>query len=182
MFGQFRETVILHRDVAAITVPNGEPVDLSAGTMAVINQALGGSFTLTIHGNMYRIDGQDADALGREIPIWPDVAAGASTEALQEIVWEMLSTVHDPEIPVNIVDLGLVYRCELKEDARGRVVDIDMTLTAPACGMGPVLVHDVRNRVGRITGIDAVDVELVFDPPWRREMMSEAAQLETGLF
>lgn len=182
MFGQFRETVILHRDVDAITVPNGDPATLNAGTMAVVNQALGGSFTITVHGNMFRIDGQDADALGREIPIWPDVEAGASPEALEETVWEMLATVHDPEIPVNIVDLGLVYRCELKTDDRGQIVDIDMTLTAPACGMGPVLVHDVRSRVGRITGIDAVDVELVFDPPWTREKMSEAAQLETGLF
>lgn len=182
MFGQFRESVILHRDVDGITVPNGEPAELTAGTMAVVNQALGGSFTITVHGNMYRIDGQDADALGKEIPVWPDVAPGASPEALKETVWDMLSTVHDPEIPVNIVDLGLVYRCDIVDDPRGKVVDIDMTLTAPACGMGPVLVHDVRSRVGRITGIDAVDVELVFDPPWTREKMSEAAQLETGLF
>lgn len=182
MFGQFRESVILHRDVDGITVPNGEPFELTAGTLAVVNQALGGSFTITVHGNMYRIDGQDADALGKEIPLWPDVEPGASPEALSQIVWDMLATVHDPEIPVNIVDLGLVYRCELVDDERGKVVDIDMTLTAPACGMGPVLVHDVRSRIGRITGIDAVHVELVFDPPWTREKMSEAAQLETGLF
>lgn len=182
MFGQFRESIILHRDVDAITVPNGESAELTAGTLAVVNQALGGAFTITVHGNMYRIDGQDADALGKEIPIWPDVEPGASAEALEDAVWETLATVHDPEIPINIVDLGLVYRCELKTDARGRFVDIDMTLTAPACGMGPVLVHDVRSRVGRITGIDAVEVQLVFDPPWTREKMSEAAQLETGLF
>lgn len=182
MFGQISETVILMRDVDAITVPTGDRTTLSAGALAVINQDLGGSYTVTLKGNMFRIDGQDADALGRELPIWPDVPPGASREVLEAAVQAMLRTIYDPEIPINIMDLGLVYRCELKDGEHGVVVDLDLTLTAPGCGMGPVLVHDVRSRLERLEGVEAAEVSLVFDPPWTRERMSEAAQLETGLY
>ncbi|MCB9547252.1 MAG: putative Fe-S cluster assembly protein SufT [Myxococcales bacterium] len=182
VFGHIQETVILHRDVDAITVPEGAPIELAAGSLAIINQELGGSFTVTVRGNMYRIDGQQADALGREIPVWPEVPPEATRADLEAAVDQTLRTVYDPEIPINIMDLGLVYRCEVLDAEGGVAVEVDMTLTAPACGMGPVLVHDVRSRLRRLHGVVEARVQLVFDPPWSRDMMSEAAQLETGLF
>ena len=182
MFGQISETVILHRDVDAITVPTGESTTLAAGSLAVINQALGGSYTVTLKGNMFRIDGQQADALGKDLPVWPQVPEGAPREEVEAAIQATLRTVYDPEIPINIVDLGLVYRCDVVPGTQGLVVDLDLTLTAPGCGMGPVLVHDVRSRLERLAGVEAAQVHLVLDPPWSRDKMSEAAQLETGMY
>ena len=129
------------------------------------------------NGNMARIDGEDADALGLE-PLVLSLTPPADGKVSNEQVWEALRTVHDPEIPVNIVDLGLVYRCDIDAST----VAIDMTLTAPGCGMGPILVHDVEERVRRVPFVQSVDVNLVFDPPWERGMMSDEAQLELGLY
>lgn len=172
-----RRVIPVARDVEARLVPTGTPLTISGGAFVTLTQSLGGTFTVVHNGNMARIEGEDADALGFE----PEVLRldpptdGQVSEAQ---VWQALRTVHDPEIPVNIVDLGLVYECVVK-DAQ---VDVDMTLTAPGCGMGPVLVADVERRVGNVPFVEGVRVNLVFDPPWHRDMMTEEAQLELGLF
>ncbi len=172
-----RRVIPLSRATQARLVPTGAPLAIPAGAFVTLTQALGGTYTVVHNGNMARIDGQDADALGFEpetLTLTPP-ADGAVSIAQ---VWEALRTVYDPEIPVNIVDLGLIYGCTLDAD----VVHIEMTLTAPGCGMGPVLVRDVEQRVGMVPFVAAVNVELVFDPPWERAMMTEEAQLELGLF
>jgi probable FeS assembly SUF system protein SufT len=175
------EAVTLARDVQAIIVPAGVDVTLKEGQEGFITQALGGSFTVYIEGNLFRIAGRDADALGREPLQVPDLAPDASDEDVCELAWKQMKTCYDPEIPVNIVDLGLIYNCEIRSEPEGRVVSVTMTLTAPGCGMGDVLVEDVRDKVGIIPTVARVDVELVFDPPWNPSMMSEAARLQTGL-
>ena len=172
-----RKIVPLARGVQARLVPTGAPLDIPAGAFVTLTQALGGTYTVIHNGNMARIDGDDADALGLE-PLALSLTPPADGKVASEQVWEALRTVHDPEIPVNIVDLGLVYRCDI--DAAN--VAIDMTLTAPGCGMGPLLVHDVEQRVRRVPFVESVDVNLVFDPPWERGMMSDEAQLELGLY
>lgn len=177
------ETVTLERDVIAALVPSGQRVELPAGTDARITQALGGSFTVVIQGHMFRIEGSDADALGKEPPKLPEVPENADREDVEAAVQEQLKTVYDPEIPMDIVELGLVYRCDVEPADEGRFrVDIDMTLTAPGCGMGDFLVADVRSKVAALPVVDEVEVNLVFDPPWRRDMMSETAQLALGFF
>ncbi len=143
-----------------------------------LTQSLGGTYTIIINGNMARVDGADADALGFEPEVLTfEPRPDGRVDRAQ--IREALASVYDPEIPVNIVDLGLVYGWEC--DDRGRV-HITMTLTAPGCGMGPVLVQEVETRVGRVPNVSSVEVELVFDPPWSRDMMTEEAQLELGLF
>ncbi len=172
-----RRVVPLTRTTEARLVPTGTPVTIPGGAFVTLTQSLGTAYTVVWGGNMARIDGENADALGFEpvMPAWTAPADGSVSEAQ---VREALATVHDPEIPVNIVDLGLVYRC----DVDGGRVEIDMTLTAPGCGMGPVLVQDVERMVGRVPFVTEVTVNLVFDPPWSRDMMTEEAQLELGLF
>ena len=172
-----RTVIPLRRDTEARMVPTGEPLNLPAGAFVTVTQTLGGAYTVVYAGNMARIDGEDADALGFEaetLDLPPPVDGNVSEAQVQQA----LRTVHDPEIPVNIVDLGLVYACDVRDGA----VDIDMTLTAPGCGMGPVLVADVERRVGKVPFVTAVNVNLVFDPPWDRAMMTEEAQLELGLY
>jgi probable FeS assembly SUF system protein SufT len=142
-------------------------------------QSLGGSYTVTYQGNMVRVDGLDADALGLE-PLELNFTTPEDGSIDEQQVWQALHTVYDPEIPVDLVNLGLIYRMEVSQDTG--TVDIDMTLTAPGCGMGPVLVGDVQYRVSQVPNVKHVKVELVLDPPWSRDMMSEEAQLETGLF
>ena len=163
-------------------VPQGETVTLPAGSYGYITQALGGSFTVYVEGNLFRIAGNDADALGKEPPKPIELSDDASDEDVEKLVWQQLRTCFDPEIPFNIVDLGLVYEVELKhlDDGR-REVDVKMTLTAPGCGMGDILVDDVRSKLEIIPTVAEADVELVFDPPWGRHMMSESARLETGM-
>ena len=183
MYGK-REEVTLAREVTAIQIPDGNRVSLEAGTQAVITQELGASFTvMTEFGAMYRIDERDADALGKEVEAsdLPDEAPSDPAE-LEKLVWDQMRKCYDPEIPVNIVDLGLVYGCEIVdgEDGGGRRVEIKMTLTAPGCGMGPVLAEDVRVRVDEIPGVDETRVEVVLDPPWNPGMMTEAARLQLG--
>ena len=172
-----RQVIPVSRSVAARLVPTGTPLDIPAGAFVTLTQALGGAYTVIHHGNMARIDGEDADALGLE-PQTLTLAPPANGAVSKEQVWQALGTVYDPEIPVNIVDLGLIYGC----DINGRTVNVDMTLTAPGCGMGPVLVQDVERRVAKVPFVDAVCVNLVFEPPWQRSMMTEEAQLELGLF
>jgi len=182
MYSRSSEPVRFERDCAAVLVPQGDVVTLPAGSIGYITQALGGSYTVFVEGNLLRIAGRDADAIGKEPPQPLQLAAGADDEAVEKLVWKQLRTCFDPEIPINIVDLGLVYEATLRprEDGR-RDVDIRMTLTAPGCGMGEILVDDVRNKLELIPTIAEADVELVFDPPWTRSMMSEAARLETGM-
>ncbi|WP_232522285.1 putative Fe-S cluster assembly protein SufT [Marinimicrobium alkaliphilum] len=174
-----RQMVVTQSDCPARRVPDGTPLTIPQDTFVTITQSLGGNYTLTYHGQMVRVDGSDAAALGLEPP---ELDFGeAEGEGISEAqVWKALGTVYDPEIPVDLVNLGLIY--EVKVDQVTRTVMITMTLTAPACGMGPVLVGDVEYRVGKVPNVERVEVELVFDPPWNREMMSEEAQLETGMF
>jgi probable FeS assembly SUF system protein SufT len=182
MFGHANEPVTLERDVKAIIIPAGEELNLRAGTTGFITQALGGSFTVYIEGNLFRIAGADADALGKEPTPAPEVPANPTDKDIEDVIWKQLKTCYDPEIPVNIVDLGLVYRCEVKSLGDGeRSVEVDMTLTAPGCGMGDVLVADARDKIVVIPTVGEVRVELVFDPPWNQTMMSEEARLQTGM-
>jgi len=179
------EPVTLTRDVEASVVPVGTKVTLQKGETAYITQSLGASYTVVVNGNMFRIDGQDADALGLEVAGTPASATGQprTKEALEEEVWRQLKTCYDPEIPVNIVDLGLIYDCQLEPlgaDNRYKV-DLKMTLTAPGCGMGPVLSQDVQNKMLSIEEVDEANVELVWEPQWNQDMMTEAAKLQLGL-
>lgn len=176
------EPVTFQRDCEAVLIPAGDTVEIPVGTHGNITQALGGSFTVYIAGNLIRIAGENADAIGQEAPEPLRLPEGASNEDVEAMVWEQMSTVFDPEIPINLVDLGLVYQCDIDHsDPDARIVDIDMTLTAPGCGMGDILVDDVRNKVKMVPTIDQVRVELVFEPPWTMEMMSDAAKLQTGM-
>jgi len=171
--------VVTERECKARLVPAGNPATIPEGEFVNITQDLGGNFTVTWRGNMYRIDGTDADAIGRK-PQVIDFAAPDDGQISEQQVWDALETIFDPEIPINLVSLGLIYKVSI--DQANASVDIDMTLTAPGCGMGPVLVGDVEYRVAMVPHVKTVNVELVFDPPWSREMMSEEAQLEAGLF
>ena len=179
-----REEVTFSRNADAVMIPSGERVLVPQGAQATITQSLGGSYTLiTDRGLMVRVSGPEVEAIGKT----PQVIAGAegedlTPEKLEELVWDQLRTCYDPEIPVNIVDLGLVYLCELADaEEGGKAVKIKMTLTAPGCGMGPVLANDVRSKVESLPGVKSADVEVVFDPVWDRSMMSEAAKLQLGM-
>lgn len=176
------ERVVFSRECPATLIPSGDEVTLPEGSSGFITQALGGSFTIYIEGNLFRIAGSDADAIGKDPTSPPEVSDNATEDELETVIWEQLRTCFDPEIPINVVDLGLVYHCELARDDDGsRVVKIQLTLTAPGCGMGPILMQDVREKLEIIPTIDRAEVELVFDPPWNRSMMSEEALLEAGL-
>lgn len=171
-----RRIVTTSRDCPARLVPVGDEITIPEGSFITLTQALGGSFTVVIEGNMARIAGTDADALG--LPVEQlEFPAAQSTPSIDH-VWIALRSVYDPEIPVNIADLGLIYDAKLS----GTEVMIQMTLTAPGCGMGPVLVKEVEDRLMQAPGVTHVSVELVFEPPWSRSMMSEEAQLELGMF
>lgn len=175
-----REQITLQRDVKTIQIPDGTPIVLPGGTEVWITQELGGSFTvMNDRGGMFRVDDQDADALGKK-----PAAVETEDEAaapLEERVWNQMRKCYDPEIPVNIVELGLVYDCQIDPaDGDEHRVSIKMTLTAPGCGMGPVLAQDVKSRVEALGGINEADVEVVLDPPWNPNMMSEAARLQLG--
>jgi len=173
----------LTRDVEAAIIPVGDKVTLQKGEQATLTQSLGGSYTVIVNGNMFRIEGKDADALGMEV-----AAKSASTgtpitqENLEKEIWNQLRSCYDPEIPVNIVDLGLIYDCHLTPlNGSSYKADVKMTLTAPGCGMGPMLAQDVQNKLLSLEGVDDVNVELVWDPPWNQGMMTEAAKLQLGL-
>lgn len=174
-----RTVVVTRRDCPARLVPVGTPITIPRDTFVTITQSLGGNYTVTHNGNMARIDGTDADALGIE-PQELHFPRPADDKIVEQQVWDALKTIYDPEIPVDLVALGLIYKVEI--DQPRKQVCIEMTLTAPGCGMGPVLVGDVEYRVAKVPNVESVQVELVFDPPWSRERMSEEAQLETGMF
>ncbi len=189
-----KEQVTLTRDCQAILIPYGEMVTLHKGDEATITQALGGSYTLYIRGSLVRLDGKDADAIGKEpIPetaVEDEIATLATEldremdypEVTEDLVWEKLKTCYDPEIPINIVDLGLIYSCELKpRESGGTMVEIKMTLTAPGCGLGDFIADDAKRTVGQVPGVTEVSVELVWDPPWDQSMISEAARLQLGM-
>ena len=176
------EAFVLSRDTPAVIVPAGTPIELKAGLSGFITQALGGSFTLYIEGNLYRLAGENADAIGKEALVPPALPPGATEEDIRTLAWQQMRSCYDPEIPINIVELGLVYECTVSVTEDGsRVVGVKMTLTAPGCGMGEVLVQDVREKIEIIPTVSRADVELVFDPPWNQSMMSEAARLQTGM-
>ena len=175
------EPVTFTRDVDAIIVPAGVNVKLRQGQQGYITQALGGSFTVYVEGNLFRVAGKDADALGKDTAEGPELPPNATDQDVRELAWQQMKGCYDPEIPVNIVDLGLIYECDVVGEPDGRVIAIKMTLTAPGCGMGEVLVQDVREKVEIIPTVKRADVELVFDPPWNQSMMSEAARLQTGM-
>lgn len=183
-FSLSSEPFTLARDCEAVMVPQGETVTLPAGQSGYITQALGGSFSVYVEGNLFRVAGKDADALGK-IPPPPIVLPDDATDAdVERLVWEQLYTVFDPEIPVNVVELGLVYDVSLShidDSESSRKVYVKMTLTAPGCGMGDILVDDARTKLELIPTIEQADVDLVFDPPWNRDMMSDIAKLETGM-
>jgi probable FeS assembly SUF system protein SufT len=181
------EYAVVSRECKAVQIPEGIPGLLSPGTRVRITQALGGTYTVvTDRGFMMRIEAADADAIGKSPAAAPG-HADSEGASLEDRIWARLRTCYDPEIPVNIVDLGLIYSCAVDEaagpeaDPRSKV-DIKMTLTAPGCGMGPILAAEVKEKVEALPGVSEADVEVVFDPPWNQAMMTEAARLELGLF
>ncbi|MFV1993967.1 MAG: putative Fe-S cluster assembly protein SufT [Verrucomicrobiales bacterium] len=172
----------LSRAVEAIQIPSGDSVTLPAGTKVMITQSLGGTYTVATEAGLARIPEKEADALGIE----PSADGGESPEALEDgdmegAVWQQLKLVYDPEIPVNIVDLGLVYDFRIAEDEGKTKVEIKMTLTAPGCGMGPTIAADARSKVLTIDGVDDALVDLVWDPPWTQEMISEEGKMKLGM-
>ncbi len=182
MYSHTSQPCTFERDCDVVMIPSGDEVVLPAGTVGYITQALGGSFTVFVDGNLFRVAGRDADAIGKEPVPPPELPDDASDQDVEKLVWRQMKTCYDPEIPVDIVELGLIYRCEIKTRSDGRRdVCIEMTLTAPGCGMGDILVDDVRSKVELIPTVENADVELVFDPPWNQSMMSDVAKLETGL-
>ena len=174
-----REQVELSREVEATQIPSGIPQKLAAGTRVRLMQALGGSYTVvTDFGYMVRIDAKDADALG----LTPSGAAeSAPQEFSEKLVWDQLRTVYDPEIPVNVVDLGLIYSCQITPVEHGNKIDINMTMTAPGCGMSDVLKADIQRKLSSLPTVKELNVEVVFDPPWHPGRMSEGARLQLGL-
>jgi probable FeS assembly SUF system protein SufT len=180
------EVVMLTRDVEAALVPAGTGVVLKAGEQAHVTQSLGGSYTVVVRGNMFRIDEKNGDALGFQVAAKTEKSTGQARplDVVEQEMWNQLKTCYDPEIPVNIVDLGLVYYCQLTpiEKKNSYRADVKMTLTAPGCGMGPALAEDVRKKLISIAEIDDAEVEVVWDPPWDRAMLSEEARLKLGLY
>ena len=176
----------LSREVEAIQIPSGNKTNLPAGTPGVITQTLGGSYTVATYQGLARISENDLDALGLEKPVpspdaapKPEAAAGPVDE---KAIWDQLRQCYDPEIPVNIVDLGLVYDCQLVQNpAGGSKVEVKMTLTAPGCGMGPAIAHDAQSKILSIDGVEEADVQLVWDPPWNQNMISEAGRMKLGM-
>ena len=179
------EPVALTRDLEVVEIPAGTRATLPTGAHVLVTQTLGGNYTvMTVDGYLYRVDGKDADALGHEIKAAdPRLTQPAGDGPVnEELVWDQLRTVYDPEIPVNIVDLGLVYRCDIAPlDKGGHRIDIAMTMTAPGCGMGEYLKADVEEKLATVPGIKEVNVEIVWEPMWDRDRMSEAAKLQLGM-
>lgn len=178
------EEIEVIRDCPAVTIPYGSPVTIEKGCTAVITQQLGSSVTVMVQGNLYRVEAQDVDALGLEVQIEEQhVPEGPVTEEyVRERAWEVMTTCFDPEIPVDIVNLGLIYGCDVIPlgDERFRI-EVRMTLTAPGCGMGTMIAEEARGKILNIHGVEEVVVDLVWDPPWSREMMSESARLQLGM-
>jgi probable FeS assembly SUF system protein SufT len=176
------QEIVLTRDTDAIQIPSGNPLILPAGTKVMVTQSLGGTYTVATPGGLARIDEKDVDALGLESATATTSAKTAVEGSLEEAVWNQLKTVFDPEIPVNVVDLGLIYECELQHPEEGVTKAlVKMTLTAPGCGMGPTIAADARGKILTLEGIDEAEVELVWDPAWNQSMISEAGRMKLGL-
>lgn len=175
---------ILSRVVKATLIPHGEAMELPEGASVTITHRLGGNYTVMTENGMFRIGGEDADALGEE-PEKPDFdipQGGVDGPPENDLIWGQLKKVFDPEIPVNIVDLGLVYSLESKErEEGGYKVFVAMTLTAPGCGMGPSIAEDARSKIVQVPGVDEAQVDIVWDPPWNQDMISENGKMELGL-
>jgi len=176
--------IITTREIKAVQIPSGDPFTLPAGTAVIITQTLGGSYTVATQSGLARISSEDADALG----IDPNAEATETNgdalpddAPLEDQVWHQLKQVFDPEIPVDIVNLGLVYDCTLNEDDGQTTVEIKMTLTAPGCGMGPVIAADAQARVMTLNGIIDANVDLVWDPAWNQDMISEEGRMKLGM-
>jgi len=172
----------LTRDCPAIQIPAGNPILLPAGSHVFITQSLGSSYTVATEMGLARVTAQNADALGLEVPA-SSAPAGQPGEATlsEKLVWDQLKTCYDPEIPVNIVDLGLIYDCEITPRDTGALVSVKMTLTAPGCGMGPVLAQEAKAKIESLSGVDEATVELVWEPPWNQAMISEAGKMQLGI-
>jgi probable FeS assembly SUF system protein SufT len=186
MTAQMNEPVTIARDCNAILIPDGTPIEVPEGSVVFITQALGGNYTINLNGNLAQVGPKDADALGFEIPEEALIRGEVTLpdgSLNEELVWTQMRTCYDPEIPINVVELGLIYECQITPlDGGNNRVDILMTLTAPGCGMGEFLAADVHSKVSAIPTVSEVDVQLTFDPQWSMEMMSEAARLESGMF
>ncbi|MBP6118950.1 MAG: putative Fe-S cluster assembly protein SufT [Giesbergeria sp.] len=179
---RMREDVLINRPVTVERIPDGTPMDLPGGLWAQVTQALGSNFTLVVEGQLVRLKGSDADAIGKEPPAEVEHPENVEIDDVSGLIWNTLKTCYDPEIPVNIVDLGLVYRCDLEPMEGGDVrALIDMTLTAPGCGMGEAIADEVCDKVLAIPRVGEITVNMVFDPPWDRSRMSEAAMLAMGM-
>ena len=171
-----KEFIIL-KDVVVHSVPDGIKTTLKKGMSGIISQSLGDNYTVVVEGNMYQVNGIDGEAIGEE-----KRQVDSNNFANEEEVWNVLHTCYDPEIPVNIVDLGLVYNCQITEKGEGVNILIQMTLTAPGCGMGPVIADEVKQKLSSLSGAKEVEVELVWEPQWNQDMMSDAAKLQLGLY
>ena len=173
----------LKREIVATTIPYGQKTTLPKGAQVEITQELGGSFTVLTDFGLLRIEGKDSDALGREsaAPVVAPLDIPTDAKAVATQVWDAMKTCYDPEIPVNIVELGLVYENKVEPVDGGYKVDVKFTLTAPGCGMGPILQSEVQNKVLAIPGVKSTNIEVVFDPPWTQSMMSDAAKLQLGM-
>ena len=176
------ELITIERDCEAVLIPSGDPIKLIKGTHVRITQALGGGYTLFVNGNLVKISGADADAIGKEPEEEKsDVQKKTGEPVKEKQVWEQLRTVYDPEIPVNIVELGLIYDLQINKKEDGSHVHVKMTLTAPGCGMGPVIAQDAEMKIRNIPAVHDVLVEIVWEPMWDREMMSDEAKLQLGM-
>tara|TARA_B100000029_G_C17537362_1_gene945387 strand:+ start:810 stop:1349 length:540 start_codon:yes stop_codon:yes gene_type:complete len=170
----------ISKDCDGILIPSGDQVKLKKGTPVKITQSLGGYFTLYVNGNLVKLDGKDGDAIGQKINV--KNVHGDITKFDENLIWDQLKTCYDPEIPVNIVDLGLIYNLECKKlDNNKYYINIKMTLTAPGCGMGPAIAADAEGKVKGLPFIDDVLIELVWDPIWNQDMMTEEAKLKLGM-
>lgn len=173
--------IILKRDVNALLIPSGARIFLQQGTEVTITQSLGGSYTVNIYGNLARIDNKDADALGKPVQLAVSKEE-LKDSSIKDLIWSQMKTCYDPEIPVNVVDLGLIYECNIHEENDQHYVAVTMTLTAPGCGMGPIIAGEIEDKIAELPSVASVTVEIVFDPPWNHTMMSDAAKLELGMF
>ena len=168
------------RECKGILIPSGDNIILKKGTLVKITQSLGGYFTLYVNGNLIKLSGDDADAIGKKIETKKTVQK--IDKFNESAIWDVLKTCFDPEIPVNVVDLGLIYNLETKKKSKELyLVIIKMTLTAPGCGMGPAIAQDVENKINNLSFVEDVLVELVWDPQWNQDMMTEEAKLQLGM-
>ncbi|MBT8045180.1 MAG: putative Fe-S cluster assembly protein SufT [Verrucomicrobiae bacterium] len=176
--------IITNREVNAVQIPSGDPFVLPAGTAVIITQTLGGSYTVATQSGLARISSEDADAIGIDPEDNTSTAGNDDLPAdasLDDRIWNQLKQVFDPEIPVDIVNLGLVYDCTIDEVDGKKTANVKMTLTAPGCGMGPVIAADAQSRIMTLDGIDEANVDLVWDPPWNQDMISEEGKMKLGM-